>query len=507
MNGRRVSFTVSGKAPVEMTLYFTFGYRGKNFAAFLDERGTFTFIDVKAIGEGSFAVVGDENVDIEQTSKVMKSILRAAKASPGEYPVNGCHYSVRDIDAGDGRRGFKAELRKALDSDFSKTSVGQDKDTAIGRVIKGLAKACICAVSILLFMLIYADSWVSFYLPEFFHDKALLAYFLVETVAVVLISLALKSFRRLGKFSILALLTLFFFSGLGAMITNGSVLRCTLTVTILAAAITYALGLYSVTEFKRAPFEKELTMPLKSVLSAVILSVIISSNAVALMLGVEAPLPKITDKEYTDIESTYNASLGTVHPDSWRITDEKSRVKVLQGITDKVCAAELGCFVPTLELLKDGEDNKGQIARYSDGDKKIYLDSAALRDKDVSELIKAVLTECRLSWQYYIDGMYDSIKDTIDKAYLALETFKYAVEIDRDFADGDVYGGFAEKDRRDWVSKRYSEDIERFVLYRDGKVSQGAANTPSSDIENDDGAGEAQNNSASQQPIPAVDER
>ena len=93
----------------------------------------------------------------------------------------------------------------------------------------------------------------------------------------------------------------------------------------------------------------------------------------------------------------------------------------------------------------------------------------------MSEVIKATLTEIRLAWQYYIDGMYDSISDTVDKAYLGLETFKAAVEVNRDFADGDIYGGFAENDRIRWSQKKYSEDIERYVLYKDGIVTQQSA--------------------------------
>lgn len=471
MYGRKVEFIpVGGGDAVRTLLYFTFGYRGKSYAVFLNDDNNYGFIDVAATGRGEFTELG-ESFNVKRVQTIMQMIAGAARKNPSAYPMDGCHYVVTDTTV-DGKASFKVKKERALDDRFkgSVQVLSGENDSIIMKAFGVIARIAICVAAILLFVLLFKDEWIGFFLPSFFEKHALLTYFLVEAVIAVGFCFIHRSFRRLGRFSVVALAALFFFSALGTVITSGVALRCTMTLVILLVLVFYAYSIISENGLT-IPSGEALVAPLKSCAAALILSFIIVANLVAFMLGVEAPLPKITEKDREAIESSYTSALGVIHPDQWRITDERSRVSTLQNITDKVCAVELGVYVPTLRVSEEGETVDG-VASYSDRTREIVLSSEALRNAESADMVKAVLSECRKAWQYYVDGMYDSISDTIDKAYLGLETFRHAVEIDKDFRNGAPAGGYAETDRKAWTEEFYKEELERFVLYKNGVIPE-----------------------------------
>ncbi len=500
MYGRKVEFIpVGGGDAVRTLLYFTFGYRGKSYAVFLNDDNNYGFIDVEATGRGEFTELG-ESFNVKRIQTIMQMIAGAARKNPEAYPMDGCHYAVTDTTVG-GRASFKVTRERALDDRFkgSVQVLSGENDSVIMKAFGVIARIAICVAAILLFVLLFKDEWIGFFLPSFFEKHALLTYFLVEAVIAVGFCFIHRSFRRLGRFSIVALAALFFFSALGTVITSGVALRCTMTLVILLVLAYYAFSIISKNGLT-IPSGEALVAPLKSCVAALVLSFIIIANLVSFMLGVEAPLPKITEKDRESIDSSYTSALGVIHPDQWRITDEKSRVSTLQNITDKVCAVELGCYVPTVRVSIEDETVDG-VARYSDKTREIVVSSDALRNAESSDVVKAVLSECRMAWQHYVDGMYDSISDTVDKAYLGLETFRHAVEIDKDFRNGAPAGGYAETDRKTWTEEFYKDKVERFVLYRNGVIPETPPATavpetpaPSADGENTDAAQNPENN-------------
>ena len=471
MYGRKVEFIpVGGGDAVRTLLYFTFGYCGKNYAVFLNDDNNYGFIDVAATGRGEFTELG-ESFNVKRIQTIMQMIAGAARKNPEAYPMDGCHYAVTDTTVG-GKASFKVTKTRALDDRFkgSVQVLSGENDSIIMKAFGVIARIAICIAAILLFVLLFKDEWIGFFLPSFFEKHALLTYFIVEAIIAVGFCFIHRSFRQIKRFAIVAFLALFFFSALGTVITSGVALRCTMTLVILIVLAYYALGVIS-TSGLTIPTAEALVAPLKSCAAVLVLSFIIVANLVSFMLGVEAPLAKITEKERDSIETSYTSALGVIHPNQWKITDEKSRVSALQNVTDKVCAVELGCYVPTLRVSAEGE-TVDEKAKYSDETREIVVNSHELRNAESSEMIKAVLSECRKAWQYYVDEMYDSISDTIDKAYLGLETFRHAVEIDKDFRNGAPAGGYAETDRKVWTEEFYKENIERFILYRNGVIPE-----------------------------------